>query len=66
MAELASQLCSLLGLPLPQFAETIPYSQPRNEFADITKLSALGVAPQVALNDGLRGFAAWWSGLKAA
>lgn len=66
MADLAAQLGTMLELPQPSFTGTMPYAEPRHELADVSKLRALGFAPQVPLAEGLRGFTAWWSGLKAA
>lgn len=66
LSELTTQLCAILEQPLPHYGQSMPYDEALHERADITKLKSLGYTPQVPLIEGLRGFAAWWSGMKAA
>lgn len=66
LRELTTQLCAILELPLPKFAPSMPNNEALHERADISKLTSLGYVPQIPLIEGLRGFAAWWSGMKAA
>lgn len=64
--ELHTHLCAILELNAaprtgkPDIAEAV------QQRFDIAKLIALGFEPQVPLIEGLRGYTAWWSGIKAA
>ncbi|MCB9365865.1 MAG: NAD(P)-dependent oxidoreductase [Calditrichaeota bacterium] len=64
--EIVTQLCAITEQPLPAFAEHTPHGEPLIEQVNVDQLLALGFQPQVPLIEGLRGFASWWSGLKAA
>ena len=65
LLELYSQLCAILELkPGSLPASTIPEAS--RQQLDVSKLTALGFSPRVSLLEGMRGYAAWWSGSKAA
>lgn len=65
LEDLNSQLCSILELNSKTISGT-PQLTTMSQFFDITKLTSLGFKQQVPLLEGLRGFAAWWSGVRAA
>jgi UDP-glucose 4-epimerase len=65
LLELCSHLCSLLEIA-PSALPTTAIPQASREQLDISKLTELGFSPRVELLEGLRGFAAWWSGSRAA
>lgn len=60
IADLADRLLQHLGLPGPaQFGAADNPDDPRNWCAGIDRLRALGFAPRVPLDEGLREVAAW-------
>ncbi len=66
LADLNTHLCAILELsPEPAYAKPT-VTNTLAQRVDISKLKALGFVSQVPLLEGLRGYAAWWSGAKAA
>jgi UDP-glucose 4-epimerase len=58
--QLATTLLAQLNLPItPVFDGRSTPGDPRNWRADVTRLQALGFAPETTLEDGLRSVAAW-------
>lgn len=66
LGELTAQICAILEKQPPRYAEELSHGAALSERANIDKLKALGFAPQIPLIEGLRGYIAWWSGVKAA
>lgn len=66
LRELNTHLCAILELEDTAESGTAMIVEASQQQFDIHKILNLGYAPQVPLIEGLRGFAGWWSGLKAA
>lgn len=66
MGELNTHLCSILEQPNTGSSGLPTIVEATQQHFDISKILLLGFAPQVPLIEGLRGYAAWWSGMKAA
>lgn len=65
LSDLHQQLCAMLEMT-PAALPVAPFPETARQHLEIAKLAALGFTPRVPLLDGLRGYAAWWSGSKAA
>ncbi len=66
MGELNTHLCSILELPNTGSNGEPTFIEAMYQHFDVNKIMSLGFKPQVPLIEGLRGYAAWWSGMKAA
>jgi len=66
MGELNTHLCSILELTNTGSNGSPTFIEATHQHFDVSKIMALGFKPQVPLIEGLRGYAAWWSGMKAA
>jgi len=66
MGELNTHLCSILDLTNTGSCGSPTFIEATHQYFDVSRIMALGCKPQVPLIEGLRGYAAWWSGMKAA
>ncbi|MBL0061994.1 MAG: NAD(P)-dependent oxidoreductase [bacterium] len=66
MGELNTHLCSILELPNMGSCASPTFIEATHQHFDANRITSLGFRPQVPLIEGLRGYAAWWSGMKAA
>ena len=66
IAEIATRLAALYGIPVaPQMTNTYRAGDIRHCVADISALKALGFAPSVSFEEGLRELVAWGAGVAA-
>lgn len=66
MEELSTHLCSILELTSPAITKSSQLLTALHQRICIDKIESLGFKPEVPLIEGLRGYAAWWTGMKAA
>jgi len=58
---LSQMIIRSLGIPIiPKFSGSLPEGTPLNWCADISKISALGFSPEIALEDGIKHYVAWF------
>ncbi len=66
LGELNTHLCAILEQPNKGGSEAPSLIEATHQHFDVSKIVSLGFKAQVPLLEGLRGYAAWWSGMKAA